>query len=420
MQPEEFIATLERFLRPPNSSQPTTGQRNAVCLIRLDQLGQINNSIGYESAGLLLEEFNHRVRSFTRVQDLAIPLERHKVGVLLRGISNEEHITLAAAKLERLFNDPIEVLGEAIRVRVNAGFVLTPEQGPPENQAGMENLLQRAELALQHARDHQLPTYVSDEQNSTVERDDWGLEKDIEVALEQGEFVLFYQPKIHASYGNVVGAEALIRWQSPERGLVSPNEFIPLAEHSSLIRPLTWFAIKAALAHCSRWEGMGVSINIAPGLLRDNEIVRVVRDAMAIHGALDGQVTLEITESAIMENAQQAFQILEALRREGARISIDDFGTGYSSFAQFRSIPADELKIDRSFIQNLHESKADADIVKVIIDLAHRFSMKVVAEGIEDEKTAKLLKDQGCDYLQGYWISKPLPVEEFERWLKPH
>ena len=197
-----------------------------------------------------------------------------------------------------------------------------------------------------------------------------------------------------------------------------PGEFIPVVERSELIEPLSWFALKSAIAQCRDWpEPLSVAVNIAPSLLNNDEIVRVTSDALAIFALAPHRLTLEVTETGFMEQPEVAFGVLGELRELGVRIAIDDFGTGYSSLSYFRDLPADELKIDRSFVANMARSRGDADIVKAIIDLAHNFSLKVVAEGVEDEQTARALCDLGCDCLQGYWFAKPMPAREYSKWL---
>ncbi len=393
--------------------QPSKTGVAALCLVRLDRLAQINELIGYESANLLLEEFQDRLRSMVRRNDSMLEMDPHKMVLVMRGLANEQHLALAANKIERLFDAPIEVLADQVKVSVNAGFVIADGAS-----ASPEDLLRRAESALRQAQESQRTWVLADASAPLGEGIDWAFQRQIEEALADGQFSVFHQPKCHAGYGTIIGAEALLRWHSPKHGVVPPDEFIPSAERSQLIRPLTWFAIKAAVSHCRTWPGdLGVAVNVAPNLLGDDEIVQVVRDALAIFDLPAGRLTLEVTESGIAHNRDQAFALLSTLRGLGVRVSIDDFGTGYSSFSHFRDIPADELKIDRSFVSRMRKSDADARIVKSIIDLAHTFSLKVVAEGVEDQQTADDLKKLGCDYLQGYWLAKPLAAPEFAAWL---
>jgi EAL domain-containing protein (putative c-di-GMP-specific phosphodiesterase class I)/GGDEF domain-containing protein len=409
MDAREIIARVDDALmqRGPEDGAVTVG------LVRLNRLAEINELIGYETAGLLLDEFEERMRSLIRKQDALIQMDRHTMVLILRGISSSEHVALAAAKLQRIFERPIEVLNETIKVDVHAGFVMLDEGG-----SVARDVLRRAEAALRRAQEGRAPWVIGDEADSPGTGIDMTLRSRIEEGISQGEFVLYHQPKAHVGFGNIVGSEALMRWHVPGRGIISPMDFIPTAERSDLIRPLTWFALKAAVAECRNWpEEIGVAVNIAPVLLDDPALVRVVQDALAIFNVASARLTLEVTESGLASNPVRAFEVLSGLRQRGVRVAIDDFGTGYSSFAHFRDIPADELKIDRSFVSRMVRSDADARIVKAIIDLAHTFGMKVVAEGVEDDHTVERLKLLSCDYLQGFWLAKPLPRLEFREWL---
>jgi diguanylate cyclase (GGDEF)-like protein len=386
----------------------------AICLVRLDRLAHINELIGYESAGLLLDEFKDRLQGLVRRTDSLITMERHKMVLVMRGLANEQHLALAANKLERLFDAPIEVIADQVKVAVHAGFVMAND-----DTVNPEDLLRRAESALRQAQESRRTWVLSNDATPLGEGIDWAFQRKIEAALADGQFNLHHQPKCHANYGTIIGAESLLRWHSPTHGMVPPDEFIPAAERSGVIGELTWFTIKAAVAQCSQWpQDMGIAVNISPCLLDGDEIVQVVRDALVIFDVAPPRLTLEVTESGIARNRDRAFALLAGLREHGIRVAIDDFGTGYSSFAHFRDIPADELKIDRAFVSRMRDSSADARIVKSIIDLAHNFALKVVAEGVEDAATAEDLKQLGCDYLQGYWLGKPMAGPDFDAWLK--
>ncbi len=384
-----------------------------VGLVRLDRLAEINELIGFECAGLLLDEFETRVRSLARKQDTLIPMDRQTMLLILRGVMNSEHVALAAAKLQRLFEPPIEVLNDIVKVSIQAGFVMLGTNSSPTRE-----ILRRAESALRRAQRNGAVWALGDETDAPGSGIDFTLRRRIEEGLNDGQFVLYHQPKAHVGYGNIIGAEALMRWHVPGRGVVAPTEFIGTAERSGLIRPLTWFALKAAIAECRQWPAeIGIAVNLAPSLLDDPDLVRVVQDGLAIFGVAASRLTVEVTESSVAGNRDRAFEALSELRQLGVRVAIDDFGTGYSSFANFRNMPADELKIDCSFVSRMLTEDADARIVKSVIDLAHNFSMKVVAEGVEDADTALRLKALGCDYLQGFWLAKPMPSKEFRSWL---
>jgi EAL domain-containing protein (putative c-di-GMP-specific phosphodiesterase class I) len=237
----------------------------------------------------------------------------------------------------------------------------------------------------------------------------------MQTALKLGEFQLYYQPKVHAGYRTLIGAEALIRWHRKGHGVVGPDKFIDLAERNDIIKPITWWAIKSAVSTLARWpKQLSIAVNICPRLLLENDILAVVNDALDIYGVEAARLNLEVTEKIMVDNQDIMLAQLSRLQEIGVKISIDDFGTGFSSLAYFRDLPVDEIKIDQSFVQRMLVSKVDQAIVKAVIDLAHNFSLKVVAEGVETIAIADRLTDMRCDILQGYVFDKPLPVDEFE------
>ncbi len=237
----------------------------------------------------------------------------------------------------------------------------------------------------------------------------------LEKALELDELQLFYQPKVHAGYHSLIGAEALLRWHTRDGEVISPGRFIPVAENHPVIRPLTWWVIKSAVARLARWpEQLSIAVNIPPNLLLDDQIHAVVDDALKIYGVQPSRLTLEVTERVMVGDQGVMLEQLRSLWKLGIKISLDDFGTGFSSFAYFRELPVDELKIDQCFVRPMLESGKDHAIVKSLIELAHNFSLRVVAEGVETLDIAKRLGELGCDILQGYVFDRPLPVEEFE------
>ncbi len=408
MDAREVVARVDAALHQPGAGALTVG------LVRLDRLAEINELIGHECASLLLDEFEERVQSLVRKQDALVPVDRHTMVLILRGLTSSRITSRwPLQSCNDCSNPPSRSSTTPSKWTSMLASSCWPARRAPRPTCYAEPKW------LCDARNSEHAAWViGDGGESPGSGIDLTLRHRIEEGLSQGEFVLYHQPKAHLGFGNIVGAEALMRWHVPGRGVVSPLEFIPTAERSELIRPMTWFALKAAVAECRQWpQEIGVAVNIAPTLLDDPELVRVVHDALAIFGVAPGRLTLEVTESGLASNPARAFEVLSGLRDQGVRVAIDDFGTGYSSFAHFRDIPADELKIDRSFVSKMLRSDADARIVKAIIDLAHNFGMKVVAEGVEDAATAERLKTLTCDYLQGFWLAKPMPPIEFRDWL---
>jgi len=301
-------------------------------------------------------------------------------------------------------------MGEALPLVVNAGFTSLDDRN-----ADMALAIHQADIALSEARQSsKLFKVYSPQKARDIKQESELLEK-MEIALERGEFHLYYQPKVHAGYRNLIGAEGLIRWHTPEREVITPDKFIDLAERNEIIRPMTWWAIKSAASRLARWpEQLSVAVNICPALLLEDDILSVVSDAIDIFGVEPARLTLEVTEKIMVSDQERMLAQLARLRDQGARISIDDFGTGFSSLAYFRDLPVDEIKIDKSFVQHMLESEKDHAIVKAVIDLAHNFNLKVVAEGVQTQAIADKLAEMRCDVLQGYVFDRPLPVKEFE------
>jgi EAL domain-containing protein (putative c-di-GMP-specific phosphodiesterase class I) len=388
----------------------------AVCLVQLAHVDDILVAVGHDDVERVFAEFGARLGQFARPCDRLIRVEPHRYGVLITGLRHRHHLTLALAKLQRLFEAPAEVDGRPVMLAIRAGVCIA-DLSRGNSHAALHETLRNAQRALIRSAERGCPIVAEDAQPATVL--DWTYLARLSAGLERDEFVPFFQPTVACGDESVVGAELLLRWWVPERGLVLPDQFIPLAERADLIRPLTWFVLKAGIAQASQWPpSMGVSVNAAAAALEDNEIVHVIGDALAVFGVQPERLVVEVTESGIMRERTTALKVLGALRRMGVRVSIDDFGTGYSSFAKFRDIPADELKIDRSFVANLH-SPVDAQLVRSIIELAHNLNLQVVAEGVESRWMADRLKAMGCDRLQGFLFGMPVPADEFQHALSP-
>ena len=276
-------------------------------------------------------------------------------------------------------------------------------------------------MALEVAKDSDQDVVIYDENRVGGVAVTWELRDDLADAIREGELEVHYQPKINVQTYDVWGSEALVRWFSAKRGPMRPDQFIGVAEESGLIQPLTRFVLNSAMRCLMMWQrdghDIGVAVNLPASMLLDSSLVNMMESLLSIWDIEPGRLTLEVTESAIMADVDKCFATMSRLKELGARISIDDFGTGYSSFSYFKNIPADELKIDRAFVSGMVNDDADQHIVETIISLAHRFDMKVVAEGIEDRETIELLKKLRCDVGQGYYIAKPMPQEEYDAWL---
>jgi EAL domain-containing protein (putative c-di-GMP-specific phosphodiesterase class I) len=382
-------------------------------VLGLVELSDSRNGGGYNSgaSNVLRDVFQDRLKGWVRAKDQWRLLNNNRVCVILKDMTRGGELELAAAKLGRIFDEPHFHMGRALPLSVNAGFAEINDCGRDISDA-----MEHATLALTQAKKPRRLFDVYSDDCTKGPRDERELISQLERALEMGELQLYYQPKVHAGYQSLLGAEALMRWHTPEKQVITPDRFIDVAERYDVIRPMTWWAIKTAVARLARWPTeLSIAVNVSPKLLLENEILSVVQDALDIHGVAPKRLNLEVTESIMVDNQDTMLGQLARLREMGTRISIDDFGTGFSSLAYFRDLPVDEIKIDKSFVMHMLKSEKDLAIVKAVINLAHNFSLKVVAEGVEDQHIASALSELGCDVLQGYFFDKPLPVEQFNQ-----
>ncbi len=368
---------------------------------------------GYEldSFSTLHGVYIERLKNWIRSGDQWKLLGNNRVCVLLKGMTSRAELELATSKLARVFEEPHYLLGRPFPLEVTAGFTAV-HVSDLEN----ETAVREAAMALRRAKasSRLFEVYGPQLENSAI--DERGLVSRLETALERGDLQLYFQPKIHAGYRSLVGAEALMRWHTADGKVITPDEFMEVAERHAVIRPMTWWAIKSAIARLARWpEDLSIAVNIPPTLLLDDEILTIVKDTLDIHGVKPRRLNLEVTESVMVDNQEKMLAQLARLRKQGVKVSLDDFGTGFSSLAYFRDLPADEIKIDKGFVIPMLESGKDHAIVKAVIGLAHNFSLRVVAEGVENERIAKRLAELRCDIFQGYAFDPPLPIAEFEK-----
>ncbi|MDM3870215.1 GGDEF domain-containing phosphodiesterase [Porticoccus sp. W117] len=382
-------------------------------LVDLADYEHLVDTLGSESAKYLRQDFFSRLQEWPRPDDKTRILKNQRFLVIFKGMDTPAALELATAKLARLFEEPCDLLGDPVAIPIHAGFTLLEDD--------TQTAIQEARAALRSAkRSSTLYQLYSPEQQGRL-KDEVQLISNLEAAVELGELQLYYQPKVHARHNNLVGAEALVRWHTKNRKVLEPSHFIDAAERHQVIRPMTWWAIKSAVATMAQWSPeLGISVNITPSLLMDDEVLTVVRDALDIFSVTPSRLTLEVTENIMADNQQVMLAQLAKLRKIGVRVSIDDFGTGYSSLAYFRDLPADELKIDKNFVVKMLGSPKDQSIAKTVIELAHNFSLKVVAEGVESKAVAVRLKEMGCDILQGHYYDQPLPLSEFDKRYKPN
>ncbi|MDE2345359.1 MAG: bifunctional diguanylate cyclase/phosphodiesterase [Gammaproteobacteria bacterium] len=391
----------------------------ALLVIQFKRGQELGALFGYRSIEALMEQLANRLAFACREQDRIMRIGDHEYAVILPEIMNQGHSILAANKILRELTTPFELDKHVVSMGANIGLAVYPGHADE-----LDALLQHAELALSDAIRSGAPylMYKDDTQENLTGA--WDLESELDTALDNGELEIFYQPKINLRGGLLAGAEALLRWRSPKRGIVPPNIFIPVATRTGQIKELTWAAINMALQHAADWPTrfgpLTLAINIAPSLLEDETLVRRVGDAMSLWSAKPSRLILEITEAAMMDNTDISFETVRELKNRGVMVSIDDFGTGYSSLANFKNIPASELKIDKSFVMNMLTSKADANIVRAIIGLAQSFELQVAAEGVESMEILRALAALQCNYAQGYYISQPIPAATFVQFINEY
>ncbi len=393
--------------------------REALALLVVDINGfaQINVGHGYAIGDAVLRHVARQLSQVARGHDIAARIGDNRFALLLNGILNHGHVALAVQKLQRLLQVPFVQDDIRIVVGVTVGAAICPEHASQS-----EHLLRKAETALAAARrQHErycMAAAVSGEFDLSRQ---WQLEMALNDALERDEMELCYQPQVRLSDGAIVGAEALMRWHSRDHGTVLPDVFIPLAERSGQFRKITIWALNTALRQARDWgdgqASFAVSVNVPSQMATRRDLPELVENALSLWGSERIRLVLEITERSLMDQTHTR-DILQRTRRLGAEISIDDFGAGYSCLAYFKNIPADELKIDQSFVRDMANDTASAEITNVIIDLAHRFKLRVVAEGIESPQALEQLKARQCDIGQGFLFGKAMAPDVFRDWLR--
>jgi len=389
----------------------------AVLMVYVHQVEQLQASAGMVNAARMLDELRNKLAHASRPGDYFARLGDRKFVFVLSNLRNEGHAMLAANKILRTGSESLSAGGKHANVRLSVGISMFPAHARTAEQ-----MMQCAEVALLEAWKSAQPCVVYTTRKAAELAAGWDLETQLAKALEHGDLVLNYQPRLALPDLKVVGVEALMRWNRPDSGNVPPEIFIDVAEMTGQIDPLTRFAFDRALRQLGEWPKhvgpIGVSVNVTPSIVCNPELVDVIRRT-ASEAAVDcKRITIEVTENALMTDRERSHRVLADLRELGVRVSIDDFGTGYSSLSYLKQLPADELKIDKSFVMNMQADKADRRIVQQIISLGHAFDLEVVAEGVESESVAQDLATMGCDFMQGFHFAKPLPPQQIPDWIK--
>jgi len=408
---------LTRLGRPEARISERRQERIAVLFIDLDGFKPINDSFGHAAGDEVLREVARRLRAIVRERDVLARLGGDEFVALIESPEAGADAMRLGRRIIEALGRPFSVRGQKLALSCSIGVVVYPDQ-----ERSAERLLACADAAMYAAKRLGGSSCVLYDAGMSDDGTEQVLmQQALRESIERGALALFYQPKVDSVHGRIHGVEALLRWTHERFGAVPPGVFIPLAERFGLIGALGNWVIEEACAQLARWHAQGlhtrIAINLSPHQLRQPELVDRMAQALHRHALHPARLTCEITESAVMENSIDERGTLDRIAALGVRLSIDDFGTGYSSLAHLRHIPARQVKIDRSFIVDLMSSEDARAVVRAIVQLAHALRMEVVAEGVETEDQQQVLKDLGCDVLQGFHIAYPMPADAVPAWM---
>ena len=395
------------------------GKKAALIFADLTNFNRINDTLGHSAGDKLLKAVADRLLRMVSARDFVARIGGDEFTMIIEDVPNTETVALTARTLIETILSPIELSGTEVNVGACVGISIFPDDGTEPDK-----LVNFADMALRTAA-HSAPNsyfFFSQEMNEETE-DRLALERDLRKALLQNEFALFFQPQLDVKTGKINAAEALVRWFHPTRGMVSPMRFIPIAEDTGLIIPLGDWILKEALRHIKLWDEMGlpkisVAVNLSAIQFQQEDLAGSVEKTLEESGVPPERLELELTESVVMQDARKADDMLSRLSRIGIKLAIDDFGTGYSSLSYLKRFAVDRLKIDQSFVRDMTHNNDDAEIARAIINLGHTLGLEIVSEGVETKEQLELLKQQGCDIIQGYYISKPIPASDIPDFLR--
>jgi diguanylate cyclase (GGDEF)-like protein len=411
-----FIDTLKLLLQ---QSRERSELNFAILLLDLNGFKTINDSLGHSMGDRLIKHVGQRLSQIVREEDMVARFSGDKFGIILSDLLLKDEATAFAERLSKRVAEPYTLDGRQVFTNVKIGIAFGNSK-----YAEAEDILRDADIAMYNAKDSEENYVIFDQKMHIRAVTRLQLETDLRYAIERKEFELYYQPIIGLESSTLVGFEALVRWNHPQRGLVPPNEFIPILESTSLIIPMTIQILHSACNQVARWQGrspsgkpLSVAVNLSGKHFADPNLVDQINDVLKQTGIDPLCLKLELTESAVMENAETAILMLKEIKKTGVQVSIDDFGTGYSSLSYLHRFPIDLLKVDRSFVSAMEMNTENGEIVKTVIALAKALNLKVVAEGIESIDQLHQLRVLGCEYGQGYLFSKPLAVRDIEKLL---
>jgi diguanylate cyclase (GGDEF)-like protein len=407
---------LDRSLRRAIANRQPT-ELVAVLLIDLDRFKEVNDTLGHHQGDVLLREIARRLVTVIGDEAVAVRLGGDEFAVLTSACTTRAEVLALAQTIEAAISAPFELGDVMLDVGASIGVAISPDDGSDQS-----TLLQRADVAMYAAKSGAVSIERYD---PTIDHySPWrlALASELRRTVERQELLVEYQPIADLRSGSIVGVEALARWHHPHHGFVPPDVFVPIAEHTGLIRALTEHILAMSLKQCREWRNEGhdlhVAVNLSVRNLLDDQLPQIVAENLRVNGLPASALTLEITEGTIIADPARTVGILNRLSTMGVTLAIDDFGTGYSSLAYLKRLPVDELKIDRSFVANMAHDESDAVIVRSTIELASNLGLVVTAEGVEDGPTWQLLKHLGCQLAQGYFLGKPMTAARFAKWLR--
>lgn len=421
------ITHFDSLTKLPNTTQFTqiltdaiesasaVNQSFSLLQINIERLSEINDALGFSEGDAVLIEFAERLKYAAPMPCSIARLRGDEFAILVNNCSPNQSISLVG-HLENILAKPFVISNIPIEVSAKIGIVMFPDHG-----SSPHDLYRHVDLAVRQAKRNRVRYFIFDQIQDSDKPIRLALAAELRHAIDNNELELYLQPKVAFNTLEVCSAEALVRWNHPERGLVSPYEFIPLAEQIGLIKPLTQWVIVTAMQMLHNWESsnfvMPISINLSARNLHEDDLVDRIHFLKSEWNIGSGLIEIEVTESSIMDDAEKALEVLKRIRDEGIELSIDDFGTGYSSLSYLQRLPMQYIKIDQSFVREMLNNKESLMIVKSTIDLAHDLGKKVVAEGIETREHWEKLAELGCDIAQGYFIAEPMPVNRFLTWI---
>ncbi len=411
---DSFVERMEEAI-----SRAKRHQKNgAIMFLDLDRFKLVNDSLGHDAGDQLLRVTASRIQKCMRETDLAFRISGDEFMVIMEDLERGEGAAILANRILKTMTKPVALDSHEVIVNMSIGITTFPKAG-----CDIEELVKEADSAMYRAKQtgqNQFEFYSSEMNMIASER--LSMETDLQKAIQKEQFVLFYQPKVHTHSRAMTSVEALLRWNHPEKGLIPPNEFIPVLEDTGLITTVGDWVISTACLQTQAWITAGLqplrmSVNISARQFRNRALIDSVREALKSSGLSPQYLELELTESMFVEDTDYAISVMHELKELGVVLSIDDFGSGYSSLSYLKRFPVDYLKIDRSFIRDLAINDKDVAITSAISALAHSLNLGLIAEGVEDEHQVDLLKEKGCQELQGFLFSKPVPADELEKKL---